>query len=431
MALDVRAAAAAVIGDVLGGVSLNQALPPRLAQVPKPDRGLLQQLCYGTLRHGPRLQALLAQLLEKPLRGKDRDLQGLLLCGLYQLDNTRVPDHAAVAATVDATRVMKKHWAGGMTNAVLRRYLRERTQLSQTLAPSAAACQPCWLYQKISAQWPHDAHAIFDAGNRQPPMTLRTNARQINPHEYLARLRDLNIGAVPGALSPYSIQLHQPMDVRDLPGFADGQVSVQDEAAQMAAILLQSAAGERVLDACAAPGSKSCHILELQPDLAELVAMDIHASRLERVAENLDRLELTATLLTGNAAHPPPALAPSSFDRILADVPCSASGVIRRHPDIKLLRRESDIPSLAVRQGDILDGLWPLLKPGGTLLYATCSILDDENGEVVRQFLARQANAALVDTGVAWGVPADYGRQLLPEVDGTDGMYYALLSKSC
>jgi 16S rRNA (cytosine967-C5)-methyltransferase len=431
MTLDVRAAAAAVIGDVLDGVSLNHALPPRLAEVRKSDRALLQQLCYGTLRHSPRLQALLARLLEKPLRGKDRDLQGLLLCGLYQLDNMRVPDHAAVAATVDATRVMKKHWAGGLANAVLRRYLRERELLSQALEPAAAACHPGWLYRRISAQWPRDAHAIFDAGNRQPPMTLRVNAQKNHANDYLARLRDLDIRGAPGTLSRCAIQLGQPMDVHELPGFADGHVSVQDEAAQMAALLLQSATGERVLDACAAPGGKACHILELQPDLAELVAMDIHASRLQKVAENLGRLGLNAKLLAGDAAHPPPELAPSSFDRILADVPCSASGVIRRHPDIKLLRRESDIAPLAKLQGDILVGLWPLLKPGGTLLYATCSIIDEENCQVVQRFLAAKADAEIVDFGATWGASVDCGRQLLPDAGGTDGMYFALLRKSC
>lgn len=430
MAQDVRAAAAAVIGDVIGGVSLNRALPPRLEQVRTPDRGFLQQLCYGTLRESPRLLALLDALLDKPLRAKDRDLQGLLLCGLYQLDRTRVPDHAAVAATVDATRAMKKHWAGGMANAVLRRYLREREQLAQALDPAAAACHPPWLYRAISTQWPDDAAAILAAGNQQPPMTLRANHRQVSAGDYLATLHDLGIAATAGALSPDAIRLDQPMDVQALPGFAGGQVSVQDEAAQLAATLLQAAPGERVLDACAAPGGKTCHILERQPDLAELVAMDVDAVRLHKIAENLQRLGLEATLLTADAAHPPEELAPSSFDRILVDAPCSASGVVRRHPDVKLLRRESDIAQLATLQCDILHGLWPLLKPGGTLLYATCSILDEENSRVVRRFLDGQADAQLLPTNVAWGKPAGCGLQLLPSAEGTDGLYFALLTKS-
>lgn len=430
MALDVRAAAAAVIGDVLGGHSLKQALPPRLERVGSSNRPLLQQLCYGTLREGPRLQALLEKLLAKPLRAKDRDLQGLLLCGLYQLESTRVPDHAAVAATVDATRVMKKHWAGNVVNAVMRRYLREREQLALTLDPAAAASHPPWLFRAISSQWPNYAAGIIDAGNRQPPMTLRTNSRRISAGEYLATLHSSGLDATAGALSPCAIRLKRPVDVRELPDFAEGCASVQDEAAQLAAMLLQAAAGERVLDACAAPGGKACHILELQPALAELVAMDIDASRLQKVGENLQRLRLDVTLLTGDATQPPAQLLPASFDRILVDAPCSASGVIRRHPDIKLLRRESDIAPLAALQGNILNALWPLLKPGGTLLYATCSILDEENSQVVRQFLDRQADAGLLEMNVAWGKHMDCGRQLLPAVDGTDGMFYALIGKS-
>ena len=430
MTLDVRAAAAGVIGDVLGGHSLNQALPSRLNRVSERDRGLLQQLCYGTLRQGPRLQAVLELLLEKPLRDKDRDLQGLLLCGLYQLDSTRVPDHAAVAATVGATRVLKKHWAKGMTNAVLRRYLREREQLTTTLDQAAAASHPPWLFQRIMEQWPAAAAAIVEANNQQPPMTLRVNDRRLSRQEYLAALQSQGIAATAGNLSPHAIKLAYPTDVWELPGFMEGEVSVQDEAAQMAAALLGADAGERVLDACAAPGGKACHILELQPGLAELVAMDIDAVRLQKVSENLQRLGLEATLLTGDAAHPPAHLEPASFDRILVDAPCSASGVLRRHPDVKLLRRESDIAQLAEQQLSFLQGLWPLLKAGGTLLYATCSILDEENSQVVRGFLTEQEDAKLSCANMSWGEAAAGGRQLLPSTGGPDGLFYALLRKT-
>ncbi len=430
MTLDVRAAAASVIGDVLDGHSLNQALPSRLSQVSERDRGLLQQLCYGTLRQSPRLQAILGQLLEKPLRGKDRDLQGLLLCGLYQLDSMRVPDHAAVGATVGATRVLKKHWAKGIVNAVLRRYLREREQLIQALGPAVAASHPTWLFHKITQQWPAAAAAIIEANNQQPPMTLRVNEHRLTRPDYLAALLNQGIAATAGNLSPHAILLAHPTDVWELPGFTAGAVSVQDEAAQMAALLLQAGAGERVLDACAAPGGKTCHILELQPHLAELVAMDIDALRLQKVSENLQRLNLEATLLTGDAAHPPEQLGPASFDRILVDAPCSATGVIRRHPDVKLLRRESDIAQLAAQQQSILRGLWPLLKTGGTLLYATCSILDEENSQVVQRFLAEQGNAELCNANVTWGETATCGRQLLPTTGGPDGMFYALIRKT-
>ena len=430
MSADVRATAARVIGAVIGGLSLNQVLPEKLNDVGERDRALLQQLSYGTLRQSPRLQAILRQLLDKPLRDKDRDVQGLLLCGLYQLDSTRVPDHAAVAATVDATRALKKHWAKGMTNAVLRRYLREREQLTQALDEAAAASHPAWLFQKILAQWPAAAAAIIDANNQQPPMTLRVNRGQASRDDYISSLKGHGIAAKAGCLSKHAIQLAVPIDVWDLPEFSAGRVSVQDEAAQMAALLLQAGAGERVLDACAAPGGKTCHILELQPELAELVAMDIDELRLQKVSENLQRLNLKATLITGDAASPPAALQPASFDRILVDAPCSASGVIRRHPDVKLLRRESDIAPLANQQLCILRGLWPLLKTGGTLLYATCSILDEENSQVIQRFLTEEGDAALSGTEMAGSESVTSGRQLLPSSGGTDGLFYAALQKA-
>jgi 16S rRNA (cytosine967-C5)-methyltransferase len=430
MALDTRAAAAQAIGDVLAGKSLNQALPPRLAKVAPRDRGLLQQLCYGTLRLAPRLQGLLGQLLDKPLRDKDRDVQGLLLCGLYQLENTRIPDHAAVAATVAATRGLKKNWAKNMTNAVLRRFLREREPLIQALDEAAAASHPAWLYQQILLQWPTAATGIIEANNLQPPMTLRVNTRRLSRQEYLDKLAASGIQATAGALGAQAVCLGQPRDVEELPGFTEGEVSVQDEAAQLAAMLLQAAPGERVLDACAAPGGKACHILELQPQLAELVAMDIDANRLQKVAENLQRLHLEATLLTADAGRMAAQLEAGSFDRILVDAPCSATGVIRRHPDVKLLRRQDDITTLADQQLQILRGLWPLLKVGGSLLYVTCSVLDEENSQLVQRFLNSCPDAESVPVTQSWGEPTAAGRQLLPSAQGSDGLYYAMLTKA-
>lgn len=430
MALDTRAAAARVIGDVLAGRSLNQALPEQLPQVAERDRGLLQQLCYGTLRQQPKLQALLGQLLSKPLKGKDSDIQGLLLCGLYQLESTRIPDHAAVAATVGAVAALKKPWARGMTNAVLRRFLRERDTLTPGLAAAAAASHPEWLYRALYKQWPDDAEQIIEANNLQPPMTLRVNAGRVSRRDYLAQLAAQGIEASPGQLSEQAIYLATPRDVSQLPGFSQGDVSVQDEAAQMAAPLLQAAAGERVLDACAAPGGKACHLLELQPGLAELVAMDVDEARLLKVSENLLRLGLQATLRVGDASHPGDALAPASFDRILVDAPCSATGVIRRHPDVKVLRRPEDIGEMAEMQLRILRGLWPLLKPSGVLLYATCSVLAEENQDVVARFLESEPGAAAVSLTRPWGRAAGCGRQLLPSSQGADGLFYALLCKT-
>lgn len=431
MALDTRTAAAQVIGEVLAGRSLNQVLAPRLLKVSERDRGLLQQLCYGSLRQAPRLQGLLAQLLDKPLRDKDRDIQGLLICGLYQLESTRIPDHAAVAATVGAVRGLKKNWAKNMTNAVLRRFLRERETLDQALDEAAQANHPRWLFKEIFRQWPEAAGEIIQANNLQPPMTLRVNRLKTTRETYLARLASAGIAASAGTLCEDAIQLEQPCDVSELPGFAEGEASVQDEAAQLAAVLLEAAPGERILDACAAPGGKSCHILELEPAIAELVAMDIEEARLLKVSENLERLGLRATLLVADAGALPPQLEPASFDRILVDAPCSATGVIRRHPDVKLLRREDDIHSFAEQQRRILDGLWPLLKVGGTLLYATCSIFKEENSEIMRKFLSDYPGTELVPVTGDWGQPTRHGRQLLPSPTGPDGLFYARLRKTC
>ena len=429
MPLDARTAAARGVGAVISGKSLNQVLPPLLDAVDPRDRGLLQQLCYGTLRQAPRLQALLDQLLDKPLRGRDADVTGLLLCGLYQLESMRIPDHAAVDATVKAARGIKKPWAKGLANAILRRFLRERDSLVARLDAAALACHPAWLYRKLQAQWPAQQQQIIDANNEQPPMCLRVNSLRQPRDTYLRQLAGGGIEARPGDLSPHAIYLASPRDVKELPGFPDGEVSVQDEAAQMAALILGGAPGERILDACAAPGGKACHLLELQPDLAELVAMDSDSQRLARVADNLQRLELRATLLAGDAGDPPAQLASNTFDGILVDAPCSASGVIRRHPDVKLLRREGDIAGFARQQLRILQGVWPLLRPGGRLLYATCSVLAEENGQLISRFLAQCPDAQSLPLEATWGVAVAGGRQLLPTPGGTDGLFYALLHK--
>jgi len=430
MPLDSRAAAATAIGSVLGGRSLDRALSAALELVTQRDRGFVQQLCYGTLRQAPRLQGVLEQLLDRPLRDRDRDLHGLLLVGLYQLTGTRVPDHAAVAATVAATRALQKDWARGLANAVLRRFLRERDTLVAALDPAAANAHPGWLFHRLHEQWPDQLPAIVEAGNRQPPMTLRVNTLHQSREAYLARLADCGLAAAPGALADTAVYLADAVDVDALPGFAEGAVSVQDEAAQLAAGLLGAGPGERVLDACAAPGGKTCHLLESQPALAEMIAMDIDETRLARVRDNLKRLDQKATVIAADAAQPPTQLRAGSFDRILVDAPCSASGVIRRHPDIKLLRRETDIPQLAARQLAILRGLWPLLRAGGCLLYVTCSILEEENSAVIEEFQRQHASARMEPPAVHWGVALDGGRQLLPAADGPDGLFYSLLRRT-
>ncbi len=430
MTTSCRAAAAQVIAAVLGGQSLNRALPAGLASVAATDRSLLQQLCYGTLRDAPRLQALLAQLLEKPLRARDQDIQGLLLVGLYQLEGSRVPDHAAVATTVGASRELGKPWARGLANAVLRRFLRERESLLAAIDTAAASAHSEWLYARLKQQWPEACAGILAANNQPPPMTLRVNTQRVSRDGYLAQLADAGLDGRAGNLAPQAVYLATGTDVQALPGFNEGHVSVQDEAPQLAAALLGAQPGERILDACAAPGGKTCHILELQPGLQSLLAMDIDAARLDRVRDNLQRLGLGAQCLQGDGAQPPASLAETPFDRILVDAPCSASGVIRRHPDIKLLRREADLANLQREQGRILRGLWPLLRPGGVLLYVTCSVLDEENSQVIEAFLASRPDASAEPIAVNRGQTTAHGRQLLPEIDGPDGMFYAMLRKA-
>jgi 16S rRNA (cytosine967-C5)-methyltransferase len=430
MVRDCRAAAARTLARVMAGQSLKQALPEQLDAVAPRDRGLLQELCYGTLRQEPRLHALARQLMDKPLRSKDRDVEALILVGLYQLSDTRVPDHAAVASTVAATRSLGKGWARGLVNALLRRYLREHETLEAALQAAARAAHPAWLYRRLQRDWGERAAGILAANNTRPPMTLRVNLARVTRDAYRAQLDAAGLASRPGTLAASALYLERAVDVGELPGFAEGLVSVQDEAAQLAAELLDPRPGERVLDACAAPGGKTCHSLERQGQLGEMVALEIDPERASRVQQNLDRLGLSARLLVADAAHPPAELEAGSFDRILVDAPCSASGVIRRHPDIKLLRRESDIGQLARQQAAILDGLWPLLKPGGYLLYVTCSVLGEENSAVVTDFVARHPQAQLVLPSADWGVECPAGRQLLPTADGPDGLFFAGLQRS-
>lgn len=428
---DCRAAAATTLARVIeGGEALDGPLASALELVDPRDQGLLQQLCYGCLRHYHQLDGILARFLDKPLKRKDTDIQSLLLIGLHQLLHLRIPDHAAISTCVEACRSLKKPWATRLVNGVLRRCLRESDSLMQGLSDSQQLSHPEWLLSQLREAWPQHWQQLVDANNQHPPMCLRSNRQRTTRDEYLAQLQTVGIEAEACALSNAGIRLAQALDVATLPGFSEGVVSVQDEAAQLSAALLDAQPGERILDACAAPGGKACHILESQPALEELVAMDSEPTRLARVEDNLARLELSAAVVCGDASSPPPELEAASFDRILVDAPCSGSGIIRRHPDIKLLRRPEDIPGLADQQLRILTGLWPLLKPGGKLLYVTCSVLPAENAEVVQRFLEQQDDAASVSLDVDWGEAAGQGRQLLSTPDSWDGLFYALLERT-
>lgn len=427
--LDCRVAAAKCLAAVVGGSSLNQQLPLYEQQVVERDRPLLQQLCYGVLRFYPRLLACSTQLLSKPLKDKDRDVLMLILLGAYQLQYTRIPDHAAVSATVNALQGLKKPWAKGLLNGVLRQWQRREDELLAALNPAAAAAHPDWLFGKIQKRWPEQAEAIFTANNEQAPLCLRVNAQQTSREHYLQQLSDAGINAEATAFSSHGIRLQQACPVEELPGFADGLVSVQDEAAQLSAELLELAPGQRVLDSCCAPGGKTCHILESQAELADVVAMDIDPERLEKVQQNLDRLGLQATLQSGDASQPGQWWDGQLFDRILLDAPCSATGVIRRNPDIKIHRQADDIKALSKLQLAILRAQWAILKPGGILVYATCSVLPEENEKVVEAFCEEKAEAEHCLIDADWGIERPYGRQLFPNIDGHDGFYYAKLRK--
>jgi len=383
------------------------------------------------MRWYPRLDALLLQLLERPLKAKDGDLRALILMGCYQLRYMRVADHAAVTETVEAARALGKPWAAGLVNGLLRRFQREQDELLERLAdnPVAHNAYPAWLLDRIKTAWPEQWQNIIEASNQRPPMSLRVNLRHQSYDSYAEQLSSQGIASSPIPDVPTALLLEQPQDVHTLPGFLDGAVSVQDAGAQIAAELLDLQPGQRVLDACAAPGGKSCHILEREPELASLVSLDVDATRLERVKENLQRLKLSAELHQGDASAPAGRWAQRQYDRILLDVPCSATGVIRRHPDIKCLRRDADIPALVVLQSQILDAIWPLLAPGGKLLYCTCSLLPDENDLQVTQFLQRQPGAQESPIKTSWGHARSCGRQILPGEQGMDGFYYALLEK--
>lgn len=429
--LRVRAAAAQVITQILGlKGSLSSLLPPISAKIPENDRALLQELCFGTCRFYPQLQVYTECLLDKPLRAKDNDVQALLLLGLYQLLHTRIPDHAAIGETVEVTRHIKKPWATKLVNGVLRSFQRDNAKINELLSQNRAfqSNHPAWMEAMISKCWPEQFDTLIAANNQHPPFTLRLNVNKIPREQYLAVLSGLGINATATRFSPYGITLEHACDPRKLPHFAEGWLSVQDEAAQLSGDLLQLSPNLRVLDACSAPGGKTGHLLELEPSLT-VTALDADERRLGRVRENLTRLGVTANIMCGDGTKPDTWWNGELYDRILLDAPCSATGIIRRHPDIKVLRTPEELDRLGELQQQLLKSLWPLLKPGGILLYATCSMMPKENTRIIEAFVARQKDARCEQLDVDWGLPQTCGRQLLPQLDGHDGFYYARLRK--
>jgi 16S rRNA (cytosine967-C5)-methyltransferase len=392
---------------------------------------LAKQICYGVLRNYFRLDAIVGKLVKKPIPQKNIEVKILLLAGLYSIDEINRPAYASVNEAVEAAASLDRAWAKGLINGVLRNYLRSRDEIDRAIGPDEVNFNhPAWLRLAIESAWPQDASSILAANNEKAPMTLRVNASRISRDDYLSLLSDSGHNGQPGLLTPVSIYLDEPTGTNELPGFEEGFVSVQDEASQLAAgILLPEAgdgSGEMILDACSAPGGKTCHLLELQAE-ANLTALDIDRKRMNQVRQNLSRAGLDCETVIADLLS---WKTDAKFDRILLDAPCSATGIIRRHPDIKLLRRESDIAKLVSAQTRLLQAAWRLLKEGGILVYSTCSILPAENEDVVQSFFNDSGiNAEVMPISSEWGIPTGTGRQLLPKAGAHDGFFYARIRK--
>ena len=430
-----RATAAEIIDAVVSdGRSLDAALLKNEGRVAADDRALLRLLSYGVLRHHWRLQSWVDALLDRPLKRRDSVVNALLAIGLYQLNDTRIPDHAVVSQTVEAARFLRRPKLAPLVNAILRRALRDRIFEKTPSKEDAVHDHPQWILDALKADWPEDWRAIVAANNARAPMWVRVNQAHGSTADYVSRLDAEGIASELLPALPHAVRLVEPRAVDALPGFAEGHVSVQDAAAQLAGPWLLDGIGGRVLDACAAPGGKSGQLLELGGDRIDLTCMDRDEKRLGGVSENLHRLGFDATLIAADASKPKEWWDGSLFDASLLDAPCSAGGVIRRHPDIKLLRRQTDLDRFAQLQSDLLAALWPLLAPGGRLLYVTCSTFVVENDEVVARFLRGAVDAQeerMLQNNNIRDLMRDTacGHQILPGTAGLDGFYYAGLLK--
>ena len=420
----------------------------------RPDFPLIQELCFGACRWYPALHSLLDQLLSKPLKAKENDVRWLLLVGLYQLRELSIADYAVINESVEASRSLKKPWAAALVNAVLRNYLRRKEALEAALAitqnpgaassdatlAAAALAHPQWLFDALKAQRPESVEAICAGNNARPPMTLRVNLSKVSRDDYLKQLAERGIEATRGGYAETALVLRDAFHVDDLPGFRDGLVSIQDEASQIVPSLLTLGPGLSLVDACAAPGGKTAAILEREQGLDRVFAIDSSKRRLERVTDNLARLKFAqqpVTLCAANAEKLDAWWDGKPVDRILLDAPCSATGVIRRHPDIKVLRSPAEVASCCESQQTLLTALWPCLAEGGILLYTTCSVLDEENQHAIARFLEATDNAKCERIAADWGVECvaadggSLGRQLLPiDPRGPDGFFFAMLRKT-
>jgi len=430
---DARYVATIVLQQILAEQrTLSECLEPALISLPNArERALAQALCYGVMRWLPRLQAVLSKLMPKPLKTKDFDVYAVLLIGIYQHLYLRTPAHAATAATVNIVKMLDKNWASGLVNAILRNLGRKQAELEAEVdqKESARFAHPAWLLNKLQKDWGKHWQAIAEANNLHPPMNLRVNLRKCSREAYLQLLTEAGLAAQALAFTRAGLQLEQAVDVQRLPHFDEGWVSVQDGAAQLAVELLDVPAGARVLDACAAPGGKTAHLLETY-DPAYLLALDNQPDRVNRLRGTLERLQLTAETRCADASQLSHWWWDSKpFDRILLDAPCSASGVIRRHPDIKYVRQPKEVALLVTQQALLLNKLWETLAPAGQLLYVTCSVFAEENHLQIQRFLVQHPEAEVSHTVMPWAHSMPVGWQVLPGEQGFDGFYYALIHK--
>lgn len=431
----VRWLASEVIAKVLAGRSLSAELATvsMHRNLPARDWALLQSLCYGVCRFFPRLHELLVSLLKKPLKDNETMLYALLLIGLYQLSAMRVPAFAAVAETVEAAKGLNKKWAPGLVNALLRTFLRQRKTLEGRLHAilEARYAHPKWWASALQDAWPLHWEAILAANNAPPPFSLRVNLKAMSREEMMVRLDGMGLGASPLSYTDGGIVLGHAVSTETLPGFSSGLLSVQDGAAQLAASLMGLSPGQRVLDACAAPGGKLVHMLEISEKASsDFIAVEKDPARMALLYAALKRSNVVSQAVCHDVAEVMGWWDGKCFDRILLDAPCTGSGVVRRHPDIKLLRRPTDVYAHAKKQRQLLSALWPLLKSGGLLLYSTCSLFPSENVGVLKPFLLERRDAFEQKIEAKWGVPCEVGRQILPGMHKMDGFYYAKICKS-
>jgi 16S rRNA (cytosine967-C5)-methyltransferase len=440
-----RVVAAIIISKLLNQQgSLASLLPEYRQGFSDQDQSFIKELTYGCCRWYTQLDALLNKLLKQPLKKKDADIKAVILLGFYQLQFLATAEYAAINESVNAAQALKKTWAKKLINGVLRKFQREKETLFYQAQKQALSAHPRWLEKQINSAWPKQAQEIFQANNQHPPMTLRVNQSKHSREEYLEKLREEKIEYYPTTFSSVGFYLKTPLPVTQLPLFNEGAVSVQDESPQLCVELLDLQPGLKVLDACSAPGGKTCHIAETEPNLERLVALDVEERRLLKVSENLQRLSLQAETICADAVQTESWWDGQAFDRILLDAPCSATGIIRRQPDIKILRKPEHINELSHLQQQLLEALWPLLTDGGILLYATCSIMPQENTQVVQRFVEKTDDCHHLPIEADWGIQQDYGRQILPgdgqqlsmckqesEIKkyGCDGFFYARLQK--